>query len=83
MIKISGCADTVFEEAYFILKPGSVKNIMTERDLIIEANRIIKENSCKAEKRRGKVIKISPAMFFVLLFLSFSGFAAALAAILL
>ena len=73
MIKISGRADSVFEEAYFIMKPQSARNIMTERDLVLEANRIIKEISYKQERSRKKTVRISPLFFLSLLLLSAGG----------
>ena len=73
MIKISGRADSVFEEAYFIMKPQSIKNIMTERDLVIEANKIIREISYKQEKSHKRAVRISPALFLTLLILSCGG----------
>ena len=77
IIKISGRADCVFEEAYFIMKPQSTKGIMTERDLVLEANRIIKEISYKQEKKLKKSIRISPLFFLSLLVLSAGGIVSA------
>lgn len=77
IIKISGCADTVFEEAYFILKPSKY-NGMSESELIKEANRIIRENSYSNEKNNRKFIRISTSVFYSLLILCFSGFALSL-----
>ena len=73
MIKISGRADSVFEEAYFIMKPQNFKSIMSERDLILEANRIIKEISYQHDKSAKKSIRISPILFLSLLVLSAGG----------
>ena len=73
MIKISGRADSVFEEAYFIMKPQSFKNIMSERELVLEANRIIREVSYKSEKTSKKSVRISPLLFFSMLLLSAGG----------
>ena len=78
MIKISGRADSVFEEAYFIMKPQSTKGIMTERDLVLEANRIIKEISYKQEKNSKKSVRISPLFFLSLLVLSAGGIVSAI-----
>lgn len=73
MIKISGRADSVFEEAYFIMKPQSFKNIMTERDLVLEANRIIKEMSCRQERKFKKSVRVSPLLFLGMLIMSAGG----------
>lgn len=73
MIKISGRADSVFEEAYFIMKPQSFKHIMSERDLVLEANKIIKETSLKQEKSARRAIRISPVFFLSLLITSLGG----------
>ncbi|MBQ7821270.1 MAG: hypothetical protein IJ391_03205 [Clostridia bacterium] len=73
MIKISGCADTVFEEAYFVLKPGSEKDRMSERDIIAEANRIIRENSSFSDRRDRRYVKMSFAVFCLLVAMSVFG----------
>ena len=67
MIKISGCADTVFEEAYFILRPSTGQNDMSKSDIIAEANRIIRENALLSDKKEGKSIKISLGLFWLLI----------------
>ncbi len=78
MIKISGRADSVFEEAYFIMKPQNFKNIMTERDLVLEANRIIKEMSCRQEKLSKNSVRVSPLLFLSMLILSAGGIVSAI-----
>ena len=79
MIKIAGCSDTVFEEAYFVLKPGGDKDGMSERDIIAEANRIIRENSLFPEKRSKKFVKMSVTAFFILVGMSVAGVTCAVA----
>lgn len=66
MIKISGRADTVFEDAYFILKPEREPTQMSERELITEANRIIRENSVLGEKVTRREITLSMPVFLFL-----------------
>ena len=73
MIKISGRADSVFEEAYFIMKPQSFKNVMTEHDLVLEANRIIKEMSLRQERKIKKSVRLSPLAFLGMLIMSAGG----------
>lgn len=73
MIKISGCADTVFEEAYFILRPSTGQNDMSKSDMIAEANRIIRENALLSDKKDGKSIKISLGLFLLLVITSVLG----------
>ena len=77
MIKISGCADTVFEEAYFVLKPNIATNTMSERDIIAEANKIIREKTVFGEKGQKHLIRISVSAFFTLLCTSILGVIAA------
>lgn len=81
MIKIAGCSDTVFEEAYFVLKPGGEKEGMSEREIIAEANRIIRENSLFPEKRGKRFVKMSVTAFFILVSMSVTGVTCAAALI--
>lgn len=72
MIKITGCADTVFEEAYFIVKPGSDSRSMSEKELLNEANRIIRECTAQTE-RRARYVKVSFPIFVSLVFTAVVG----------
>ncbi|MBQ4137494.1 MAG: hypothetical protein IJD67_05225 [Clostridia bacterium] len=78
MIKISGCADTVFEEAYFILRPSTGQNDMSKSDMIAEANRIIRENALLSDKNEKKSVKISLGVFWFLVCTSLLGITAVL-----
>jgi hypothetical protein len=81
MIKISGCTDTVFEEAYFILRPSTGQNDMSKSDMIAEANRIIRENALLPDRNEGKSIKISLGLFWLLVTTSVLGVTALLLAL--
>lgn len=72
MIKIAGLGDTVFEEAYFVLKPRIDKSGMSEKDIIAEANRIIRNSSFFNEKST-RFIKIKTPLFFLLISTSVVG----------
>lgn len=76
MIKIAGCADTVFEEAYFILKPNSDRDTMSEREIIAEANRIIRESTACTDKSHKRVVKINLSTLLALIVTSIIGIAA-------
>lgn len=73
MIKISGCADTVFEEAYFILKPNGDRDAMSEREIIAEANRIIRESTVFTDKPHKRVVKVSLSALLALIATSVIG----------
>lgn len=73
IIKISGRADTVFEDAYFILKPEREHTQMSERELITEANRIIRENSVLGERGTRREITLSMPVFLLLMGLCTAG----------
>ncbi len=49
-VVLRGTGSTLFDEAYFILKPE--KNTVTEQQMIEEANRIVRENVFRP--RRGR-----------------------------
>lgn len=66
IVKISGIADSVFEEAYFILKPEREGGEMSEREMIAEANRIIRESSSDDDRRLRKSVRLSLGAFLVL-----------------
>ncbi len=73
MIKISGCADTVFEEAYFVLRTSVDRENMSQHDLIAEANRIIRENSYLTDNNNTSYVKISPILLWLLVGMSTAG----------
>ncbi len=72
MIKIAGLGDTVFEEAYFVLKPRIDKSGMSEKDIIAEANRIIRNSSFFNEKST-RYVKVKTPLFFLLISTSITG----------
>lgn len=67
MVKLCGCADTIFEEAYFVIKPGCDLGKMNERDIIIEANRIIDENTTCGGRKHVRRVSISVFTFVCLI----------------
>lgn len=81
MIKLRGSAETIFEEAYFVIKPDSDLGKMNERDIIAEANRIIAENTTVWGNSRKKTVKLSLAAFITMIIFSTVGMTAIFAAL--
>ena len=62
---LKGCAKRVvymkntdsdmFEEAYFIIRAGQVRSDATEKEMVVEAERIIRESSCNGAGERRRV----------------------------
>lgn len=81
MIKLCGCNDTIFEEAYFVLKPEKNLASIKEKDILAEANRIIEENTSGLSRRKKRVC-LNAAVFAAMLFLSAIGLCSLIALIL-
>ncbi len=73
MIKLCGCSNTIFEEAYFILKPDVMAS---ERDVLSEANRIISENSSFSGNQNKRCVRLSVFAFTFLIILASLGICA-------
>ncbi|MBQ7171382.1 MAG: hypothetical protein IJR89_03790 [Clostridia bacterium] len=80
MIRLKGMGDTVFEEAYFILRDEE-RAPVSENALVLEAERIVEENALlpARRERRGKTRLcwflggVSAALSAALLFRFFFG----------
>ena len=71
IIHLKNVGSSIFEEAYFIIRPGCENNKKDKKektDLISEANRIIEESVGNIKKKKG-AIGFKEALIFVTGFL--------------
>ena len=66
MIVLHGTGSEIFEEAYFILKPGRGGSDKTKAAMLLEANRIVEE--CRTAGRGGVTRRVG--LYSVLIFVA-------------
>ncbi len=73
LIVMKNTGSPMFDEAYFILSENALRAHASERDIINEANRIIREGGDRTP-RKPQLLRIAALLFSVALFLLAVGF---------
>mgnify|MGYP006966488056 CR=1 FL=1 len=73
IIVMKNTGSPMFDEAYFILSENALRAHASERDMISEANRIIREGG-DSTPRKPQLLRIAALLFSVALFLLAVGF---------
>ena len=73
MIMLKGVDSAIFEEAYFILKPGAENKSFSEDDMVKEANRIIENNLITNYWKKSKSKKADKKFRLTLYAIAFAG----------